>query len=287
MQALWTLAATFLFTIMGVCVKAASELLPLSQIVVFRGLPSVLVLGAWMLFTHKAFRTPALPMHVKRNGTGVLSMWLGFVALSHLPLATATTLSYTAPLFIVITLFITGRGAMDRGRLMAVALGFLGVLAVLRPTLGDDDWGPAFVGLMSGALAAQAYLQIQALGKVQEPEWRTVFYFSCAATSSGLVMIPWLGWQAPDATGWALLLGCGLSGLAGQFALTRAFGKGSAMLSAALQYSAILFAALAGLLFWAEVPDAMALLGMALIVAAGLLASWRTYRLSQTGRTGA
>jgi S-adenosylmethionine uptake transporter len=213
MQALWTLAATFLFTIMGVCVKAAAQMLPMSQIVVFRGLPSVLVLGTWMLLTHKAFRTPALPMHLKRNGMGVLSMWLGFVALSHLPLATATTLSYTAPLFIVITLFLTGRGMMDRGRLLAVVLGFLGVLAVL--------------------------------------------------------------------------LGCGLSGLAGQFALTRAFGKGSALLSAALQYSAILFAALAGLLFWAEVPDAMALLGMALIVAAGLLASWRTYRLSQSGRSGA
>lgn len=73
------------------------------------------------------------------------------------------------------------------------------------------------------------------------------------------------------------LAGVGLSGLFGQLTMTRAFGLGSALLTAALQYTTIIFAALIGIAFWGDVPDWLAWAGMALIIGSGLLSAWRTY----------
>ena len=90
--------------------------------------------------------------------------------------------------------------------------------------------------------------------------------------SSGLFGLVLRGRQA-----YAALVGIGLSGLFGQLAMTRAFGLGSALLSAVLQYSTIIFAAGLGMLLWSDIPDAIAWGGMVLIIVSGLLSAWRTY----------
>lgn len=293
MQSLWMLLACVMFAIMGACVKVAGESgVSLSQVVLFRGLPSVLLLLVWAHTTHRSLRPKQWKPHILRNGTGIVSMWMGFFALTHLPLSTAISLNYTSPLFIAVWMLGWGGGQRDMVRVASVVLGFLGVLSVLRPSLGDDQWLAASVGLGAGCLSAAAMMQIRSLGRIGEPEWRTVFIFSCFVCLSSFGGLAVYGWTPIHADGWLALIGIGLSGLVGQLAMTRAFGLGSALLTAVLQYTTIIAGAGLGILFWDDIPDAIAWLGMALIIAAGLLSTWRTYsedRLmrGQAGQTAA
>lgn len=266
-----------MFALMGMFVKLASETgANLPQIVLMRGIPSVIMLLIWARSSRLTLRPASWRPHIMRNIAGLSSMWLGFYALSQLPLATAITLNYTAPLFIAGWMLGWGGAGMDRVRLFAVVLGFIGVLAVLRPTLNPDMWFAALAGVGAGACAAVAQLQIRSLGRSGEPGWRTVLFFSAGVCITGALALAFQGWQTLTLGGWATLCGLGLVGLLGQLALTRAFGLGSALLSAALQYTIIIFASVLGFALWGDTPDSIAVVGMALIVGASLLSVWRT-----------
>ena len=277
MQALWMLFASAMFAVMGAAVKLAATGLPLAEVVFMRGLPIIIVLMIWANRSGRSLIPPSWRMHAQRNIAGIASMWMSFYAISHLSLATATALSYTSPLFIAGWLMWRS-GARDGLRIAALVIGFIGVLALLRPNVTQEQWGPAMIGLGSGALMAVAYLGLRVLGQAGEPEWRTVFYFAVSASLSGLIMLPVTGWVWPGLDGWLALFVMAGSGLLAQFAVTRAFGRGSALLSAALQYSTIVFSAGLGYLLWDDAPDALGWAGMGFIVLAGLISTWCTRR---------
>ncbi|MGB3289626.1 MAG: DMT family transporter [Burkholderiaceae bacterium] len=278
MQSLWMLLASVMFAGMGACVKVASDYdATLPHVILFRGVPSVVLLYAWTRYTHRSLIPSSWKLHIWRNVSGISSMWLGFFAISHLPLSTAISLNYTAPLFIAGWMLGWGGTQRDPVRIIAVLLGFLGVVAVLRPSITQDQFLPAMLGLGAGALSAVAMMQIRELGRVGEPEWRTVFIFSCCVVLTSLVGLALEGWKDISLEAWLALTGVGVLGLVGQLAMTRAFGLGSALLTAALQYTTIIFAALLGIAFWGDLPDPVAWAGMALIIASGLLSIWRTY----------
>ncbi|SSW70379.1 hypothetical protein AVE30378_04009 [Achromobacter veterisilvae] len=273
------LLASAMFAIMGSFVKLGTEHgASLPQVVLFRGLPSVILLLIWARAGRQSIIPTSWKLHLWRNLSGVTSMWLGFFAISHLPLATATSLNYTAPLFIACWMLGWGGAQRDPVRIAAVALGFLGVIAVLRPSINEDQWLAALLGMAAGAMSAIAMMQIRQLGRIGEPEWRTVLFFSVAVCVSSMVGLAFEGWGRADWTGYLSLVGVGVAGLFGQLAMTRAFGVGSALLTAALQYSTIIFAALLGMGLWGDHLDALAWAGMGLIIFAGLLSVWRTMR---------
>lgn len=278
MQSLWMLLASAMFAIMGACVKVASDYgasLPL--VILFRGIPSVLLIFIWTRLTSRSLRPASWKLHLWRNVSGVSSMWLGFYAISNLPLSTAVSLNYTAPLFIAAWMLGWGGTQRDPVRILTVLVGFLGVLAILRPSIGEDHIFAAVTGLTAGGLSAVAMMQIRQLGRAGESEWRTVFIFSCCVVLTSLVALAVDGWSHVTLQAWLALVGVGVAGLIGQLAMTRAFGMGSALLTAALQYTTIIFAAILGIVFWDDVPDLIAWGGIALIIAAGLLSVWRTY----------
>lgn len=284
MQSLWMILACAMFAMMGACIKVAAGFgVSLAQIVVFRGIPSVLLLLGWAVFTHRSVWPRHPKKHLWRNLSGVTAMWGGFYALSHLPLPTAVSLNYTSPLFITGYMLLRGAARGDHARILAVVLGFVGVLAVLRPSLGADQFVAALAGLGAGMLGAIAMMQVRQLGQSGEPEWRIVMIFSLCVCLSGFWVL-WLeGWHPLSWEAWLAVLGLGLTGLVGQLAMTRAFGAGKALLTAALQYTTIIFATLLGIVFWGEIPDPLAWLGMALIIGAGLLSTWRTYAENRPG----
>jgi len=278
MQSLWMLLASLMFAAMGACVKMASDQQAgLPQIVLFRGIPSVLLIFFWAVSTRRSLRPKSWRLHIARNVTGVGSMWMGFFAISVLPLATAVSINYTSPLFIAGWMLMRDWKQRDGVRTLAVALGFAGVIAILRPSIGADQLLGALIGLCAGAFSAVAMMQVRSLGRIGEPEWRTVLIFSCFVCVTGGVGIAVDGWPRVGLEGWLALIGVGMFGLVGQLAMTRAFGLGSALLTAALQYTTIVFAALLSAVIWDQLPDWMAWGGMALIVASGLLSIWRTY----------
>lgn len=267
-----------MFAVMGACVKVAADFgASLPQIVFFRGFPSVLLILVWAGWTGRKLRPPSWKLHFWRVVAGAAAMWLFFYALSRLSLPMAVSLNYTSPLFIAGWLLVSGSTRRDGLRVLAVALGFLGVVGVLRPSIGEGQLLAGLLGLASGALAAVAMLQIRQLGRVGEPEWRTVLIFSGCVCLTSIVGLVLQGWSAAAPQAWLGLVALGVSGLVGQLAMTRAFGSGSTLLTAALQYTTIVFAGLLGIVFWGDWPNTVAWVGMGLIISSGLLSTWRTY----------
>lgn len=278
MQSLWMLLACAMFAIMGACVKFAVDFgASLAQVVLFRGIPSVICLLLWARYYRRTLAPTSWRLHLWRNVAGVASMWLGFYALAHLPLSTAISLNYTAPLFIAGWMLGWGGSQRDPVRIMAVVAGFLGVVGILRPSIQHDHLLAAALGLAAGAMSAVAMMQLRELGRAGEPEWRTVLIFSSCVCLSSLVGFGVGAWNPLSTKATLVLVALGSSGMIGQLAMTRAFGLGSALLTAALQYTTIIFAALLGILFWGDRPDLVAWGGIALIIASGLLSIWRTF----------
>jgi drug/metabolite transporter (DMT)-like permease len=271
------LVASLCFACMGVCVKLGAALFSSAELVFYRGLIATVLLFGLIRLNGGSLKTPHWKAQLIRGGTGFVSLVLYFFAIGALPLATAVTLNYTSPLFLALLLTFWSGEQLRRSLMLALAVGFAGVVLLLQPTLRQDQWLAAAVGLASGALAGVAYLNVRNLGELGEPEWRTVFYFSLIATLGGA---PWVLAARPahgyDARGIALLLGVGVFGALAQLAMTRAYRYGKTLVSASLAYSTVIFSSLFGVLIWKEVLPGLSWIGIALIIASGVIASLRS-----------
>jgi S-adenosylmethionine uptake transporter len=165
--------------------------------------------------------------------------------------------------------------------LLALLAGFAGIVLVLRPSIAQDEWVWAMLGLASGMLAAVALLSVRALGALGESPPVIVFYFTLSGLVAGAVGMLVTGAHRPDAWHLTLLLGVGVSALLAQLALTRAYGSGHTLLAANLNYSGILFASFWGWLIWSDVLPLTSWIGIGLIVAAGVAATWLTAQSSR------
>ncbi|MEC5217418.1 S-adenosylmethionine uptake transporter [Actimicrobium sp. GrIS 1.19] len=297
MQSLWMLLATLVFSVMGVCVKLASAYYSTAEIVMYRGLVGMLAIGALVLLRGDSLATRFPGHHLWRGAVGVTSLWLWFYAIAHLPLSMAMTLNYMSPIWIAAILFVGGwtRGALrfEWGLLAAILTSFLGVTLLLQPAMQASQWASALIALGSGMLSALAYLQVRALGKLGEPEFRVVFYFSVVgmlAGFGGTLLAPGAVqhgtvWHTHTSTGFLLLLGVGLTATIAQMAMTRAYRLGKMLVTANLQYTGIVFSSFWGVLLWQDVLGLEGWLGIAVILLSGLVATWYNTRNIQT--TGA
>ena len=145
------------------------------------------------------------------------------------------------------------------------------MVLLLHPTLQREQLLPGLLGLISGFLAGVAYLNVKQLGVIGEPETRTVFYFSLTATIGSGVWLLFGTVHAVTPQGLAILLGLGSTATLAQLAMTRAYRVGNTLAVGSMAYSTILFASLFGMLLWDEVLPLSSWLGMALIIAGGVL----------------
>jgi S-adenosylmethionine uptake transporter len=283
MQALWMLLGAAFFATMGVCVKFGSEHFNSAELVFYRGVVGLVFMAAVARQQKVSVRTQYLGMHVWRSVIGVVSLSAWFYAISKLPLATSMTLNYMSSVWIAA--FIVGGSLVSwkpgQGQSLAsqgplaltVIAGFTGVVMVLRPTMAQDQIYAGLIGLMSGFFAAFAYMQVTALGRVGEPETRTVFYFAIGTLIAGLVGMAFMGvstWEWAHAV-W--LVPVGVFASLGQLCLTRAYSQGATLVVANLQYSGIVFAALYSLLLFGDDIPLIGWMGIALIIASGITAT--------------
>ncbi|EHR73607.1 EamA-like transporter family [Burkholderiales bacterium JOSHI_001] len=272
--ALLMIGAAGLFATMGVCVKWASLQYSTGEVVFYRGLVGCLMMAALSRGGGRSLRT-ALPMaHFWRSVAGVSALTLWFYAITGMPLAAAVTLNYMSSVWMALFMmggaFWLGTARVDGRLVAAVLLGFTGVAMILRPTIQQDQAWYALAGLASGLLSAMAYLQVTALGRLGEPEYRIVFYFSGGGVLVGAALTSAEGWHGHTARGLALLLATGLLATSAQLMMTRAYAIGRTLANASLQYLGIVFSFLYGVWLFDDPASAMALAGMALVIAAGL-----------------
>jgi S-adenosylmethionine uptake transporter len=289
------LFASFMFAVMGVCVKLASAEFSTSELVMYRGVVGVIVLASIIRLQGGSFRTSMPGAHLWRGVIGVISLWLWYYSIGELPLATAMTLNYMSPIWIAVWLFAMGwwhaKGDIKWPLMVAVALSFVGVTLLLRPAFQANQLAPALIALGSSMLTAMAYMQVRKLGLAGEPESRVVFYFTVMNLVAGAAGVFLTG--GADGPVWhpinnlrsgLLLLAIGVCATSAQVAMTRAYRLGNTLVVANLQYTGIVFSSVWGVLIFSDVFDWHSWAGIAIILISGMAATFYNTRSTARGK---
>ena len=158
--------------------------------------------------------------------------------------------------------------------LAALLMGFGGIIILLQPTIAAEQQLAGLIGLISGVCSGWAYLQVRELSQLGEPSWRVVFYFCCVATAMSCTLACINGWQPPTAQSLPYLLGLGAAGTLGQLAMTRAYQVGRKLTVASLAYLTVVFSTLLGIFWLGDSTSWHEIIGMLVIVCAGILGSF-------------
>ena len=275
------LGATFSFTVMGALVRFVGGRVPLGEQVFTRSFFALIPLVAMLLWRNQlasAFRTKNPFGHVRRGLTGVIAMVCMFAALARLPLVDATAIGFATPLINVALAAIFLGEKVHVFRWSAVAVGFIGVLVMLSPHLfGAERHEPSAAGALyavAGAfLTAAAMTQVRHMSAT-ETTASLVFSFSLIATLASLASIPW-GWIKPSPVDSLVLFLTGIVGGIAQIMITESYRHAGAGTVAPFSYTAMLWSIAIGFFFFGEVPEAIVLIGAALVIAAGLFVIFR------------
>lgn len=268
--ALYMVVSALLFASMAAAVRVAARELPNAPIVFFRHFIMLVFLLPWLFREGpSALATRDVPGHLLRGLAGVAAVACYFYALARLRLADAVLLNQSMPLFVPLVERVWLGERIPRRLWGVLALGFLGLLLILRPGTGVFEKA-ALIGLASAALASIAQVGIRRLTRT-EPVTRIVFYFGLIASVAALPPAL-LTWRDPSPHTWAMLLVMGVFATIGQLTLTRAYLHAPAAQVGPFVYAGPVFAGFIDWLVWGRLPDAVFVLGAAVVVAAATLA---------------
>ena len=268
--ALFMLVAVGLFALMDAGLKLLSVHYPPLQVAAMRGGASLPFVLPWVLATvgiRSLFRV-RWPLHLLRAVLGITMMATFVFALRTLPLSTAYTIFFIAPLLITaLSVPILGERVGPR-RWAAIVVGFLGVLVVLRPTAADIGSLAGLAVLLAALGYAVSAITVRVLERTDSSQAIVVWLLVSMAFGAGLLALPhWVLIRGEDL--W-LIAGVGIAGALGQYTITEAFRRGEASLIAPLEYSALLWGVLLDFSLWGVLPDEMTWVGAAIIVLSGL-----------------
>jgi drug/metabolite transporter (DMT)-like permease len=276
------IVACVAFAGLWVLIRLTSEELHPFAIVVWRNFMGLLWLTPMLLLTPGLLRTTQLPRHLQRATSGVVATFATFYAVATAPLANVLAINYTAPLVATLgaVLFLGERVRAIRGA--ALAVGFLGMLLVLRP--GAADFSPGLLAAVISAVAtAFSLVAIKTLTGMDDPRAVALWSFILTTPASMLLALPWWSW--PSVQLWPLLVGIGACAAAGQISLSRAFALADA--SAVMPYDFVRFGliTLAGVLLFGEGYDWLTILGGSIILSASIALALRERALAKRDGT--
>ena len=213
-------------------------------------------------------RTRKLPLQIFRSLLLFGSTAFNFLALRKLQLAETLAIQFAAPLAVALLAGPLLGEWSSRGRLVAIGIGFLGVLVIVRP--GSDTMQPAMLLSLGNMLCYALYIITTRKLAATDSSATTMFYSGLAGLALMCPLVPWI-WTTPDsALVWVLLFGVGLFGTLGHWLLVLAHARAPANVLAPLIYTQLLWSVLLGWLIFDDVPSVWTLLGAAIIVASGL-----------------
>ena len=270
--------STLAFALMGVCVKALGDTVPLGQVVFFRSAVALLPLIAFLWWRGDWPRglVTARPIgHIGRCVMGAAAMFTSFATIRLLPLAEATMLSYLAPVMLVLLGWLLLGEQFKAKRIVGVALGLAGAAAFCLPAfagvLPDAGGLGVMLGLITAVLTAGALIQVRRLTLLGEGAGAIAFWFAVVSALGGLATLPW-GWTWPSGAGLMLLIGTGLAGGLAHILMTLSFAHADVSALAPFEYVAVLWAVLLGFIIFGEVPGVAFLLAGPLILLGAIIA---------------
>ncbi len=258
-----------------------------SEVMFWRQFVSLPVMLGWLAWRGELsrLRTERIFIHARRSALGMSGLTFNFLALTMLPLAEWTALTFTAPLFTVIISGLILRHHVGPWRWTAVLFGFAGVLVIAQPGHSHMPMLGAIAGLLAGLFGAIVTIQVKDLSRTEE-SLTVVFYFAVFGSLFTAVFLPFTAtshtlWQ------WGLIVAMGLVGMVGQIFLTAALRFGAMASVVVMDYSQLIWASLFGWLLTSQLPLSTTWLGAPLIVAAGVVITWREERARRImARTG-
>lgn len=268
---LWMVVAALGFAIMGALVKVGAQKFSSGELVFYRSVFGLIVIWLYIYNRKLPLATPVMFKQMSRALVGFASLVLFFYAIAHLPLATAITLNYTSPLFLAVFTPFLLHEKPKKTLFLTLTIGFIGVMLLLKPSMSHQDWLAGCLGLLSGIGAALAYVHVKQLGKVHEPDWRTVFYFTLLSTIGAGLWMVFDSFHALDWQDLPVLLGLGVSATIAQLAMTRAYRTGDTLVVASLAYVTVVIASLFGVIWWHEHLSLDAWLAIGLIILSGII----------------
>jgi len=252
------------------------------EILFYRNLFSFPTVVVWILTTggFAAVKTNRPMAHATRSGIGVVVMFCTFLALSMLPLAEATVISFSAPLFATMLSALVLREKVMWHRWGAIAVGFIGVLIVVQP--GGAALPPlgVAIGLAAAFGSAVVVITLRQIGETESPV-ATVFWFNIACVLVTALPMP-LVFRHHEPHVWLALVLAGLVAGVAQILMTAALRYAPVSVLAPFDYLQIVWATVWGLILFDTLPSKAGLIGAVLIAAAGCYVVWRERKLRKT-----
>ncbi|RKF21946.1 DMT family transporter [Altericroceibacterium spongiae] len=270
---------------MSALIKVAGEHhINLLEILFWRQFIALPIILLWLIPTTgvSALATSHPGKHARRAVYGLIGMMLNFGGVMLLPLAEATTMSFTAPIWAVILSMLLLKEKIGLYRWAAVIFGFAGVLIIAQPGGSHLPLVGAAVALAGAFMVALISIQIADLNKTEKP--LTIVFWFATFSSVAMIFPLFFVFTKHSTFEWLLLLGIGISGTTGQILLTSALRFGKVASVIVMDYSALFWATIYGWLIWQTLPPASTWIGAPLIIAAGMVIAWREHFLARVGR---
>jgi drug/metabolite transporter (DMT)-like permease len=280
--ALWMLLAGLCAVMMNVLIRLAAERMHPFEVTFFRCLFSLAVMLPLILRAGPTlFRNARAGFYTLRAVVGLVSMLTWFYGITLVPLATATAVNFTAPLFATMGAALVLHEDVRLRRWAAVAIGFCGVLVIMRPTRASIDVNLLLI-LASAAAAAMNNITVKYLVRSERPN-TIVALFVVYLTPLSLVPALFV-WQWPDLRTLGWLAGLGLIGTVAHLSVARAYALADASACAPYEFMRLPYAALIGYLLFGELSDFWTWVGAAIIAAAAIYVAYREAHLAAHGR---
>ena len=272
------------FTIEMVLARILSKDLPIAEIAVFRLLTQILVLLPMLIFVGSSLlKTARIRHHVLRAALSSGGMILFYLTFSLLPVAVATTLTFTQALFVSIMAALILREFVGPRRIIAIIVGFAGVLIVMRPGFGDFD-AAMFIALAGAFVASALMIMTRSLGQTEHR--LTIMAYSAGFGLCFVLPYALLDWKPIEAALWPMLAVLSLCGTFGQFLMVGAYQMAEASALAPIDYVRLVFAVIAGYAVFSEIPDIWTFTGSAVIVLSAFYTSHREQVQARTRAIG-
>ncbi len=264
------LLAVLMFALMDAGLKLLSSNYPSLQVAALRGLSSLPIVAIWVFATVRPSSLLRVhwPLHLLRGALGI-AMMVGFVyGLRTLPLSTAYAITFVAPLLVTAMAGPLLKEKVGAGRWLAIIVGLIGVLVVLRPTGAGMLTAGGLAILGAAVCYAAGAITVRMLAQRDSTQSMVFWFMVLLSLGAWLLALPtWKPLLAGDI--W-IILGVGVAGSLAQVALTEAFRRGEASLIAPLEYSALLWGVILDVVLWSVLPDGVTWIGAAIIIASGL-----------------
>ena len=259
------IVALFMFTVMGICIRLSAAQLPVIEVVFFRNFLAVLILlplvaraGFHTLYMHRP------KLFFLRATINAIGMFCGFTALTLIPLAQMTALSFTTPLFVTIGAVLLLGEVIRARRIAAICIGFLGTLIILQPGVVEVTAG-SLLALVHALTIAIASLIVKVLTR-SDSQHAIVTWMVVMQTPLALIPSLWV-WEWPNIFTWGFLWGMALSGTIAHLCFTRAFSLVDITALQPLEFIKLPFAVILAWIIFAEWPGLWTFLGGAVIFA--------------------